>query len=71
MLLEWYEKESEAFLKPIVTGMKIGFIILKLRITTKGALGAPFFSRNEEVQGLTTGVENHAYVVLGIRRTYT
>jgi hypothetical protein len=42
MLLERYEKESEALLKHIVTGVKSGFTILNLRVNGKASTGSTF-----------------------------
>ena len=42
MLLERYEKEGEAFLKPIVTGVKSGFTILNLRVNGRAGAGSTF-----------------------------
>jgi hypothetical protein len=42
MLLERYEKEGEKFLMHTVTGVKIGFTNLNLRVCGKASTGSTF-----------------------------
>jgi len=46
--------------------MKYGFTILNQRVSSKRALQAPFFPKNEEVQSSTIGGESSAYIVVGL-----
>jgi hypothetical protein len=51
--------------------MKHGFTILNQRVSSKHALQAPFFPKNEEVQSSTIGGESSAYTVVGLGRVDT
>jgi hypothetical protein len=51
--------------------MKHGFTILNQMVSSKLALQAPFFPKNEEVQSSTIGGESNVYVVVGLRRANT
>jgi len=48
--------------------MKNGFTVLNRRVSSKLALQAPFFPKNEEVQSSTIGGESNAYAVVGLGR---
>jgi len=51
--------------------MKHGFTILNRRVSSKLALQAPFFPKNEEVESSTIGGESNVYVVVGLGRANT
>jgi len=51
--------------------MKHGFTILNRRVSSKLALHAPSFPKNEEVQSSTIGGERNVYVFVGIGRANT
>jgi len=50
LLLEWYKKEGETFLKHIVTGVKSGFTILNLRVNSKASTGSTFLLQKRSLR---------------------
>jgi hypothetical protein len=71
MLLERYEKEGEAFLKPIVTGMKSGFTIFNQRVNGKSSTGSTFRLQKRRSQRLNHRRGKSCLRCLGLRTAYT
>jgi hypothetical protein len=51
--------------------MKHGFTILNWTVSSKLALQASFFPKNEKVQSSTMGGESNVYVAMGLGRAKT